>query len=218
MDGRIEVTEDGPYLVKGGVPLVRIEKVETEQREPVDWHVSEELDASEDYALCRCGHSENKPFCSGMHGQVGFDGTETAPADGYADRSKELGGTDVTVFDDRGICSHAGFCANRVTNVWKAAGAIDDDPELRQQIVDMVGRCPSGALTLKVAGQDAEPEREIRVAVQKDGPLLVTGGISVQRADGEGFEIRNRVALCRCGHSSNKPLCDGSHAEAGFED
>lgn len=215
-DRAIEVGENGPYHVTGGVPLVRVSKVETDEGDPVRWSVDEQLDAPDEYWLCRCGSSERKPFCSGMHGKVGFDGGETAPTDAYAGRAKTLGGTGVTIRDDRGICTHAGFCANRVTNVWKAAKRIDDDPELREQIVAMVSRCPSGALTYTVDGAETEPDLPAQIGVQKDGPLLVTGRIPVKRSDGEPIEVRNRVALCRCGHSSNKPLCDGTHKEIGF--
>lgn len=212
----IEVGENGPYHATGAIPLVRVSKVVSDQKEPIDWRIDEELETQDEYWLCRCGNSENKPYCSGMHAKVDFDGTETAPTDSYRDRAKALGGTKVTIHDDRGICTHAGFCANRVTNVWKAAKLTDQDDALREQIVAMVGRCPSGALTYEVHGVATEPEREVRISVQENGPLLVTGGIRITRSDGQAFEIRNRVALCRCGQSSNKPLCDGTHKEIGF--
>ncbi len=212
----IEVGENGPYHVTGGVPLVRVSKVETEQSEPVGWSVDEQIDAGEEYWLCRCGASDNKPYCAGKHGDSGFDGTEAAPTDTYAERAKVLGGTNVAIVDDRGICTHAGMCANRLTNVWKAAKLIDDDPALREQIVEMVSRCPSGALTYTVDGVATEPELPVQIAVQRDGPLLVTGGIRVMRADGQTLEVRSRMALCRCGQSKNKPLCDGTHKEIGF--
>lgn len=215
-DAVIEVGENGPYHVAGGVPLVRTSKVETEQGEPVAWSVADRLETKDEYWLCRCGASDNKPYCVGKHQDSGFDGTEAAPTDAYADRAKTLGGTGVAIEDDRGICTHASFCANRVTNVWKAAKLIDDDPELREQIVEMVSRCPSGALTYTVDGTTTEPELPVQIAVQRDGPLLVTGGIRVMRADGQTLEVRNRMALCRCGQSKIKPLCDGTHKEIGF--
>jgi CDGSH-type Zn-finger protein len=215
-EAQIEVGANGPYHVTGGIPLVRQSKVETERGEPVAWRVDERLETPDEYWLCRCGNSERKPFCSGMHSKVGFDGTETAPTNTYRERAKTLGGTQVTIYDDRGICTHAGFCANRVTNAWKAAKMIDDDPQLREQIVAMVSRCPSGALTYTVDGRSAEPALPVQIAVQKDGPLLVMGRIAVRRSDGQAFEVRNRVALCRCGGSKNKPLCDGTHKEIGF--
>jgi CDGSH-type Zn-finger protein len=46
----------------------------------------------------------------------------------------------------------------------------------------------------------------------------VRGGVPVIGAEGFRYEIRNRVTLCRCGVSQNKPFCDGSHAKVGFSD
>ena len=51
----------------------------------------------------------------------------------------------------------------------------------------------------------------------QDGPIWVRGGVQVVAADGEPYEVRNRQTLCRCGRSQNKPFCDGSHKEFGFE-
>src|SRR5437879_3379857 len=114
-DQVIEVTENGPYHVTGGIPLMRVAKVVNDQGENVDWEVYETIETDDEYWLCRCGHSTDKPFCTDMHVKVGFDGTESAPTDRYEERAKVLGGTKVTISDDRGICAHAAFCSNRVT-------------------------------------------------------------------------------------------------------
>ena len=53
------------------------------------------------------------------HGAAGFDGTESAPTDAYADRRNHIPGTGIDVYDDRPTCVHAGFCGNRVANVWR---------------------------------------------------------------------------------------------------
>ena len=211
----IEVQPNGPYVVSGSIPLVRVHTVHSEQDEPIDWLIDETIDAQETYRLCRCGNCANKPFADD-DGCSSFDGTETAPTDTYADRAKTLGGTIVTIVDDRKICSHAGFCANRITNAWKAAKKIDEDDALREQIVSMVRRCPSGALTYEVDGSTVEPELPLQIGVETNGPYRVTGGIAITRADGQPFEVRNRMSLCRCGQSKNKPLCDGTHREIGF--
>ena len=50
------------------------------------------------------------------------------------------------------------------------------------------------------------------------GPISVRGGIVIESADGREYEVRNRVTLCRCGQSSNKPFCDGSHVGCSFHD
>lgn len=84
----------------------------------------------------------------------------------------------------------------------------------------MIERCPSGALTYRLAEDqsDIEPDLKCEIGVVDDGPLFLTGGISVTRSDGLEYEVRNRVTLCRCGASKNKPLCDGSHHDVGFHD
>jgi CDGSH-type Zn-finger protein len=221
---RIQVTPDGPYLLSGGVPLKRRRIVRSEHDEAMTWETTAAIEghgAGATVALCRCGRSANKPFCDGTHATVGFDGTETAETSGYDERATSYPGERLVVRDDRGICEHAGFCGNRVTNVWKMAGPPSDaDSVLRAQMIAMIERCPSGALTYRLGSErgDNEPEFGAEVGVTDDGPYFVTGSIQIERADGAAFEARNRVTLCRCGASQNKPLCDGSHRSAGFRD
>ena len=93
-----------------------------------------------------------------------------------------------------------------------------DDTQVRSQVMAMIERCPSGALSysLEPGGENIEPDLPVEIALVPDGPLWVSGGIPVERSDGQPLETRNRVTLCRCGASKNKPLCDGSHKEIGF--
>lgn len=214
-ESSITVAPNGPYLVTGAELVVKT-PVHTDQGEPIAW-VTSALDTNERYALCRCGHSGKKPFCDGTHARNGFDGTETAGGS-YADRSKRYDGPGITVRDDRGICVHAGFCGTAATNVWKMVGAAGDT-DVRSQMIAMIERCPSGALTYSFdeAVEGNEPDLATRVAVIPDGPLFVTGAIPVAMSDGQTLETRHRVTLCRCGESKNKPLCDGTHKEVGFQ-
>lgn len=214
----IDVTVNGPYHVTGAIPLVRVRKIPGDRGSFTDWEVYETIETEDEYWLCRCGHSDNKPFCTGMHEKVGFDGTETAPTDTYAGRAKVLGGAKVTVKDDRGICAHAAYCSNAATNVWKAASKTDDDRELSDTVVRMVRNCPSGALTVDIDGNASEEEFTPEIRVQQDGSYVLRGRITIRRSDGQPIETRNRMALCRCGGSKNKPLCDGTHSEIGFTD
>jgi CDGSH-type Zn-finger protein len=187
----------------------------SEHGEPLTWRTGAVDEQRAVYALCRCGSSSNKPYCDGTHTTVGFDGTETAPTDAYEGRRKSYPGTGIEVFDDRSICVHAGFCGNQVSNVWKMAAGTDDT-QVRAQVMAMIERCPSGALTYEVDGHPIEPDLPVEIAVTADGPLWVSGGIPVERSDGVPLEVRNRVTLCRCGASGSKPLCDGSHSTVGF--
>ena len=213
---RIDVGTDGPYTVSGGVPLRRKRPVVTGQGEPVGWHAGDPIDTDDTYWLCRCGSSRNKPFCDGSHRKVGFDGTETAPTDSVLHRATAYPAASVTVHDDRALCEHAGFCGNKLTNVWKMTQVADG--ATGAEMTAMIERCPSGALSYSVEGSPVEPALPVEVGVLDDGPLWVTGRVEVHRADGQPFETRNRVTLCRCGRSASKPLCDGSHAKAGFVD
>jgi CDGSH-type Zn-finger protein len=212
----ITAAPNGPLLVEGGAPLYRRRAVHSEHGEPLTWETTDRLETGDRYALCRCGQSGRKPFCDGTHARVGFEAVDTATG-AYDDRSKVLGGTGITVRDDRSICVHAGFCGTRVTNVWKQVGQTDEST-VRAQVIRMIESCPSGALTYRFDADDVEPLLPQAIAVTDDGPLWVTGGIGVTRSDGEPIETRNRVTLCRCGASANKPLCDGSHKDAGFTD
>ena len=214
---RITVKPHGPYLVQGAVPLVGKTPIISEYGEPLTWKKGKVLSTAEQYALCRCGQSANKPFCDGTHADVNFDGAETADAGPIADREVTYEGTGINIKDDRSICVHAGFCGNRITNVWKMIGQTGDT-QVRAQVMAMIERCPSGALayTLEPDGEIVEPDLPKEIAIIPDGPLWISGGIPVERADGLTLETRNRVTLCRCGASKNKPLCDGTHKEIGF--
>lgn len=215
---RITATENGPYRVQGVRRITWRSPVTTEEGEPIAWAQGEVLaDADKEYWLCRCGQSNNKPFCDSSHRRVEFQATDAADIGARADRATSYGSGDVVLEDDRSICAHAGFCGTKLTNAWKLSARDGLGASERSQLVAMAAHCPSGALTLRLNGEDVEPSMPSEIALMPDGPLLVTGGVLVERSDGTVLELRNRVALCRCGSSSNKPLCDGSHAAVGFE-
>lgn len=61
-----------------------------------------------------------------------------------------------------------------------------------------------------------EEKNAYRIKILKNGPYLVTGNVPIESADGSVYEIRNRLALCRCGESDIKPFCDARHVAARF--
>jgi CDGSH-type Zn-finger protein len=193
--------------------------VESEFGESIDYEPDEPLEAGRTYLLCRCGGSSNKPFCDDTHLTNGFDGTEVADRATRASRMRVFEGDGVEMTDDPSLCTHAAFCQTRRTHVWEMVH-VADDPEVRAQLLEMVSRCPSGRLATRPTSDDPEDEPAFppSVAVVRDGPLWVRGGIRVTGADGVSYETRNRVTLCRCGHSRNKPFCDGTHFDVGFRD
>ena len=216
---RITVQPNGPYIVHGNVPLVRKSEVISEHGEPLTWRKDEVLQTGGRYALCRCGESSAKPFCDGSHSDLDFDGSEVADTSNISERAVSYEGTKIFVKDDRSLCMHAGFCGDRITNVWKMT-QDSDDTQVRARIMSMIERCPSGALSysLESDGENLEPDLPVGIAILPDGALWVTGGIPIERADGQPLEVRNRVTLCRCGGSGNKPLCDGTHKANGFSE
>ncbi len=225
-DGKqVVVTKDGPYLVRGDVPLVRKTQVVSEYGEPITWQKTGVIDTDPaEYYLCRCGESCNKPFCDGSHHVACFDGTESADEGVVADREMTYrGGVRIVVKKDPTLCMNSGFCGMREGSTSQFVAATGDT-KIRSLVIAMVERCPSGALTYRIdpAGPDIEPDLPQQIAVTTEitsagpiaGPLWLTGGIPVERADGRPFETRNRVTLCNCGKSDSKPLCDGTHRHA----
>lgn len=210
---RIDVTANGPYEVRGSLPLRPVTIVETGQGEPVDVEEGEPLPIGRRYSLCRCGNSQTKPFCDDSHLRVGFDGTETADRAPRAGRAREVRGRDIAFTDDRTLCTHAGFCTNRRTDVWEMVRDTAD-PQVRAQMQRMIELCPSGRLELEPPAAPGEPA----VLLERDGPIWVRGAVQLRAADGTTYEVRGRMALCRCGASRNKPFCDDSHKEVGFRD
>jgi CDGSH-type Zn-finger protein/ferredoxin len=170
-------------------------------------------------ALCRCGASKNKPFCDGSHSTIGF--SDRNAADPGKDRRRSYAGRRITILDDRSICSHAGFCTDELESVFRQHDEpwIAPDGAEVEKIIATIRKCPSGALGYAIDGVEAEaPERPPMITVTDSGPYAVTGGVElmgVKFAQGASTE---HYTLCRCGASKNKPLCDGSHWNAGFRD
>jgi len=58
---------------------------------------------------------------------------------------------------------------------------------------------------------------EVTIEIVKNGPLIVNGPVELKDADGKLYPIKERIALCRCGGSTTKPFCDGTHSKIGFQ-
>jgi CDGSH-type Zn-finger protein len=217
---RIEIRPNGPFRVTGSVPLRREEIVRSPDGHSVEWRVTDEFPLQHEYLLCRCGRSENKPFCDDSHLlEPPFDGTETADPTPTAERRRELRTQQLVVGDDGPLCSSIGFCVSRTGDVWGLLLRARD-PEIRSRIIRMIQHCPSGRLTYSLPpdSKDVEQELEPSISAVGDGPLWVKGRVEVIGADGVRWEVRNRDTICRCGASKNKPFCDGRHSAVGFRD
>lgn len=215
----IKILPDGPYEVAANIPLVRAIIRNDAGGAAETWEMPGKLDVPDPgspYLLCRCGHSRDKPFCDGTHNDVGFCGRETNDRTPYAERATRLEGPELGLLDDEPLCVGARFC-DRGDTVWKLVEE-SADPEKRAMAIAEAGACPGGRLTaLDKDGTPMEPDLPKEIAVVDDpanmccGPLWVRGGVPVEDGRGEEYEIRNRVALCRCGESQNQPYCDSTH-------
>jgi len=214
---KIKVTKNGPYLVSGKIPLQKHIIIADSEETATEWQQSTKYSPQEKYALCRCGRSKNKPFCDGTHVRVGFDGTETAGEEAYLIQPKEIDGPALKLVDIEDLCASARFC-HRAGGIWNLVPA-SDDPEKRQIAIEETCDCPSGRLVIvdKQSGKIIEPKFAKSIGLIEDlgmgvsGPIWVRGGVPVESADDKTYQIRNRVTLCRCGKSKNKPFCDSSH-------
>jgi CDGSH-type Zn-finger protein len=219
---KITVSKDGPYLVSGDVPLAVQIITPDEKGYSHHWRKGIAYPMRENYLLCRCGKSSTLPFCDGVHDKDGFDGTEHASKKPYSEMAKTIDGPDLKLTDYTDLCASAKFC-DRAGGIWNLTRQ-SDIPEAKKIAITEAATCPSGRLVVwdKETGRAIEPEfiRSIGL-IEYDrgakGPIWVRGGIPVISADGTAYEVLNRVTLCRCGRSSNKPFCDSSHLDENPE-
>jgi CDGSH-type Zn-finger protein len=214
---KIQVTKDGPYLVSGNLPLSEQWIVTNDEGDSLDYREGKKFPAQAQYALCRCGHSAGKPFCDGTHAKVRFDGAETASHEPYLEQAETIEGPAMTLTDQENLCAFARFCDPK-GKIWNLV--TQASPESQKLAIYEAAHCPAGRLVVwdKETGKAIEPKFEPSLGLIEDtekkvgGPIWVRGGIPVVSADGKTYEIRNRMTLCRCGKSANKPFCDGNHA------
>ena len=211
----VMTAKNGPYLVTN-VPVLRTP-------------LGERLTVPPQVALCRCGASAMKPFCDGTHATSGF--TDDKDPNRVPDRRDTYPGQQVMIFDNRGICQHAGLCTDRLPTAFRT----DKEPFVApsgarmDELIHAVRDCPSGALSLAFDGEEARTladwhgQRERAIEITQDGPYRVTGGVRLIDATGTDVpraagSSREHYALCRCGHSQNKPFCSGMHWYIDFRD
>lgn len=135
--------------------------------------------------------------------------------------SKEYTNGEVTIVWKPKTCIHAGECVRGLPGVFnsKARPWINPEGASTQEIVDQVKKCPSGALSYYMNGEENQEEAHLETVVEAlpNGPLLVYGTLTVKDAKGNQRLENKTTAFCRCGHSQNKPFCDGAHKKMGFE-
>jgi len=200
---RIKLSRNGPYLVTA---------------DDLTNSKGERLQAWHGVALCRCGASNRKPFCDSSHIRIGFS-DERRP-DRTPDGVVDFPGAAIVVNFNRLQCSASGRCAKALPLVFRDVEKpwIQPDRADADSIIEVVRRCPSGALRYTRYGQPGPSDvnaPSIRIA--RNGPYEVQGFDLDTETWTEGAS-RERFALCRCGGSKNKPFCDGTHRSINFQD
>lgn len=162
----IEPLENGPLKVSGQVRFKNSR--------------GEAITAKRVMALCRCGASKNKLFCDGGHAGIGFKSEKSDER--VPDQLDKYKGKGVTIHDNRGTCSHAGFCTSDLPAVWRSASEpwIDPDGASTGEIVETIRKCPSGALLYEEGGKvQAKFHDRPEIQVSRDGPYYVRGGTGI---------------------------------------
>ncbi|HEC27815.1 MAG TPA: hypothetical protein ENI67_10505 [Gammaproteobacteria bacterium] len=130
-------------------------------------------------------------------------------------------GDEIDVTWDGRLCIHIEECGRAEGELFvtgRNPWCLPDTSSI-DEVIEVCERCPSGALTYNVkSGNVEQAPDENTVLVSYNGPLFITGDLEIEGLADDMPEIQHRVALCRCGKSSNKPFCDNSHIKADFID
>ncbi len=140
----------------------------------------------------------------------------------YMAKEDKFSNGEITVHWKPDICARSGECVKGSPEVfkpeekpWVKIGAASTDA-----IKETVDKCPSGALSYTFDAAErslTESDWGVRITTTKNGPYLIAGRIEIEDSNGNITVCENKTtALCRCGASSTKPFCDGSHKNVKF--
>jgi len=138
------------------------------------------------------------------------------------DITKHYDNGEITIIWQPSLCIHSAKCFVGLPSVFNPRKRpwVSMEGTETAQIIEQVQKCPSGALSCKessgVAGNDENELKEVIIEPAVNGPLIVHGSITVKHEDGTIIQRENKTAFCRCGSSSNKPFCDGTHKKINF--
>ena len=135
---------------------------------------------------------------------------------------------EVTVYWKPDLCIHSTKCFHSLPEVFnpKIRPWIQLDKSSTDKIIETVKNCPSGALSFKNNSEILNEEKQmaepltnssVRIEVTNSGPLMVTGNCVIINKDGTETIKEGKFALCRCGQSTRKPFCDGTHKTITFD-
>ncbi len=205
MDANILAVNNGPLVLK------------SDDNNQLIFQGDVKLRAGTPAYLCRCGHSNNKPFCDGAHQAKNF----CEKREIKEETIQEYPGKEIHITFNRSICAGAANCVNELPEVFSGKSSttwITPDNADKESIIQTIKTCPSGALSYSIDGEHFIDSRsKPKITIIKNGPYMVEG-IAFKHASKPTHFAATKYTLCRCGLSKNKPYCDYSHAEQGWKD
>jgi uncharacterized Fe-S cluster protein YjdI len=134
---------------------------------------------------------------------------------------KQYAGPGITVHWEPKLCIHVSNCVRVLPGVFNpdARPWVDAEAASADELAAAIESCPTEALSYSRTDDAPQetPESPTKVSPRPNGPLFVRGDIEVIDAEGNVIRRATRIALCRCGQSSNKPYCDLTHRAVGFK-
>lgn len=129
---------------------------------------------------------------------------------------------EITVVWKPNQCIHSKICWTNLLEVFdpRKRPWINMEGAATDRIAGQVSKCPSGALSSFYNNEHTVApgiDVDTTIEVTPNGPLLVYGNVTIKDTQGNETVKYKTTALCRCGASSNKPYCDGTHVKIGFK-
>ncbi len=132
----------------------------------------------------------------------------------------EYQGKDLLIRYDQHRCIHVGECVKRLPAVFdpKRTPWVVADAASAAEVITAVAHCPTGALSVESLDETLPIAPANTVRLSAEGPVFLSGRVEIRDHNNHLLLEDRNVALCRCGASENRPLCDGRHSVVHFDD
>ncbi len=136
---------------------------------------------------------------------------------------KKYARENLTVVWQPELCIHSRECFKGLPRVFNPANKpwVNMNADSVERIRKQVDKCPSGALSYEMDLDETKTDKTMEntpvIDISENGPILISGPVSIKYKESQELKESKTIALCRCGMSSRKPYCDGTHKREGFK-